>query len=180
MEAFYISVIHSDKLNFHNYEYCENGELSIGVSGRLIHREKSARLQTRELAEQYKNAIHAKRLKAGDLGFEAKVERVLSDCSRFISGVKSDSELIRHKLEKWKYPTPEAVETLHSSWIIRIQIEDNDQEHYLRKLGTKGTLDLANHQALAKQYKKHHFVQKALLKINSHPKLRAFAVEVKN
>jgi len=180
MEAFYISVIHSDKLNFYNHEHCEKGELSISINGRLVHREKSARLQSRELAEQYKNAIHAKRLKAGDLGFEAEVEIVSSECSKFINGVKSDSEQVILKLEKWKYPTPESVKITNSHWIIRIQIEGNEQEHYLKKLGTKGTLDLVSHQDIAKQYKRHHFVQKALLKINSHPKLRAFAVEVKN
>jgi hypothetical protein len=132
MEAYYINVIHSDKLNFHNNDYCEKGELSIGTSVRLIHRSDAAKLESLELAEHYKNAIHAKRLKTGDMDFEAKVERVISQDSKFISRVKEDSEIVLSKLGKWKYPTPEQVNLNKGGWIVRVQIEDEEQDLYLK------------------------------------------------
>jgi len=179
MEAFRIKVIQTENLNFHNHSYYEKGELSVSVSGRLVHQTNCALLESFELAEHYKNAIHARHLKNGDKFFEAEIEKIASPSTTFSKQVSDDSKVIREKLEKWKYPNPNAVKITENGWVIRLQIEDDEKTYYLCKIG-EPQIKLSNSRDAAKVYKKQHFVQKALEKLNKNPKFRAIAVEVKN
>jgi hypothetical protein len=179
MEAFSIHVHHTGKLNFHNWAYFDKNELSVSASGRLVHRGNGVLLESRELAEQYKDAITARRIKSGDREFDAEVECVSGSYPEFSESIKKDSEVIRQKLEAWNYPTPQNQNIVFNDkgWVIRIQHEDKKQLFYLMSLGKK-SLDFCGNKDKAKIYKQESFVQKALEQINKVPKLRAVATEV--
>jgi len=178
MEAFSIHVSHSDKLNFHNWSYFEKNELSVSVSGRLVHALDGVHLESRELAEQYKDAIKARRIKSGDREFDAEVVRVSSPHPAFSESVMRDSEAIREKLKKWNYPTPQNITINDSGWLIRVQHEDQEQLFYLMTLCKDDSVKLCSNKDTAKIYKRESFVQKALEKINKNPKIRAFATKI--
>jgi hypothetical protein len=170
-EAFSISVI--DTKNSFLIEQSWEG-LYVSVHGRLVD-ENGILLDSKELAEQYKDAITARRIKAGDKEFESEVVDVthLLSQPKFSEKTKYDSEVIRAKLEKWKYPTPQNITVNDNGWIISVQIEE--RFWYLGKLGKDGSMKVCTHKSGAKIYKLESFVQKALKEINSHPKHRAVA-----
>lgn len=171
MEAFSIHVNHSDKLNFHNWSYFDKNELSVSVSGRLVHATDGVHLVSRELAEQYKDAITARRIKSGDEEFDAEVVCVSSSRPDFIESIAKDSEVVRKKLEAWNYPTPESLTINDNGWIIRVQHDDKEQPLYLMNLGKDGSIKLCGSKDTAKTYKRESFVQKALKQINKNPRL---------
>jgi len=178
MEAFGIHVHHTDKLNFYNWAYFDKNELSVSVNRRLVHVLDGVCLVSRELAEQYKDAITARRIKSGDREFDAEVVRVSASSLGFIESVMKDSEVIREKLEKWNYPTPQNITIDNSGWVIRVQHEDQKQSSYLRTLSKDNSIRLCSNKNDAKIYKQESFVQKVLKEINKSPKLRAFATKV--
>jgi hypothetical protein len=179
MEAFRIHVNHSDKLNFHNWHHFQKNELSVSVNGRLVHVTGGVCLVSRELAEQYKQAITARRIKAGDKEFDAEVVSVSSSRPQFNEAITKNSDVIRKKLEVWKYPTPENTIINDSGWVIRVQHDDKEQPLYLMNLGKNGSVKLCSDKKSAKRYKRDSFVQKALKEMNKNPKLRAFATDDK-
>ena len=121
MEAFSIHVHHTGKLNFHNWTYFDKNELSVSASGRLVHRGNGVLLESRELAEQYKDAITARRIKSGDREFDAEVECVSGSYPEFSESIKKDSEVIRQKLEAWNYPTPQNQNIVFNGYAAQIQ-----------------------------------------------------------
>lgn len=178
MEAFSIYVSHSDKLNFYNWSYFEKNELSVSVSGRLVHALAGVCLVSKELAEQYKDAIKARRIKSGDREFDAEVICISGSNPSFVKSVIDDSEVVRKKLEKWNYPTPENIVIDNSGWVIRVKHQDQDQSLYLVTLSKDDSIRLCPNKNDAKIYKRESFVQKALKKLNKCEKLRAFATKV--
>jgi hypothetical protein len=178
MEAFSIHVSHSDKLNFHNWSHFEKNQLYVSVNGRFVHAIDGVCLLSKELAEQYKDAIKARRIKFGDKEFDAEVVSVSSSYPNFSKSVMNDSEIIRKKLEKWNYPTPQNIIVDESGWVIHVKHEDQKQASYLMTLSKDNTIRLCSNKNDAKTYKSESFVQKALKEINKSPKLRAFATKV--
>jgi len=101
-EAFSVKVIFTDKLNFNTFEYYEKNELFVASSSRLSR--NNACLNSRELAEQYKDAITKRRIKSGDKRFEAEVVTISSVRfdNKFLKQIENDSKIVLEKINKWK------------------------------------------------------------------------------
>ena len=101
-KAFSVRVVVTDKLNFHTFEYYEKNELFVASSSRLSR--NNACLNSRELAEQYKDAITKRRIKSGDKRFEAEVVTISSVRfdNKFLKQIENDSKIVLEKINKWK------------------------------------------------------------------------------
>ena len=176
MDAYSVKVINTDKVNFNTFEYLEKNELAVAASGRLVHETGAAVLETEELATHYMNAITARRFKDGDKNFEAEVVKISGSSTIFLETVKKDSVVVLNKLEKWNYPTVDSESKPDRGWIIHLDIQDHDNDFYLLKIG-KTRFTVTQDKDLAKRYKQHQFVQKALEHLKNVKNIRAVAVE---
>ena len=85
-------------------------------------------------------------------------------------------DVVLNKLEKWNYPTVDSESKPDRGWIIHLDIQDHDNDFYLLKIG-KTRFTVTQDKDLAKRYKQHQFVQKALEHLKNVKNIRAVAVE---
>jgi hypothetical protein len=176
MEAYSVKVINTDKTNFTTFEYLEKNELAVAASGRLVHETGAVILESEELATHYMNAITARRIKDGDKDFETEVVKVSGSSPLFLKAIKEDSSIVLNKLEKWNYPTIDSENKPDTGWIIHIEMQGHENDFYLLKIGKNG-FSMTQDKDLAKKYKQHHFIQKALEQLKNVKNIRAVAVE---
>lgn len=100
LKAYAVKVIMTDKLNFNTFVLYEKNELFVTKAGRLGRFE--ALIETKELAEQFKDELTKRRIKSGDKGFEAEVIQVSSSGEKFQNQITADTIAVKEKLNSWK------------------------------------------------------------------------------
>lgn len=176
MDAFTVHVTSTGKINDNNFYHYEKGELYVGVTGQLYGLGSAVLLETKRIAERYKDAITTRRLNAGDGEFEATVEKITSSGALFEEKVKVHSEKVTDKLKKWgvlSFKKPS-----NSGWLILIKHKELGDNFYLLSYGKKGKFKMTNEKAKAKLYKKRAFALNAVDEINKIEKCQAIAVEL--